>query len=63
MLWKGLLLFYMYCLGAQERNKELEWAAWKKEQGLGLWRMNTISYGGELKLGAWSEFVIRLPLG
>lgn len=30
--------------------------------GLGLWRMNTISCGGELKLRAWSEFVIRLPL-
>lgn len=52
MLWKGLLLFYMYCLGAQERNKELEWAAWKKEQRVGaledeynlLWRI--IKTGG-----------------
>lgn len=47
MIWKGLLFFYMYCLGAQERNRGLELAAWKKEQWVGalengydfLWRV------------------------
>lgn len=61
----GRVCCYFICIAWEFERGTQGWneLPGRRSMGLGLWRMNTISCGGELKLRAWSKFVIRLPLG